>query len=301
MGKKTLLILAAGMGSRYGGLKQLDEVGPSGETIIEYSVYDAIQAGFNKIVFIIRDEFKDDIKSKISSKFEDLVEIQYVNQSVNTKIGEVSIESKRVKPWGTGHAVLVAAPYIHEPFAVINADDFYGRDGFTKMASFLETECNAENHGLIGYILSNTLSDNGYVSRGVCTVDQSGYLSSIHERTKIHDKNGKVIYEDNGIEYEVEAKSVVSMNFWGFHPSIFPVLREGFLQFANLTTSESSGEYFIPLAVDHCIKNKIAHFKTIISNDKWFGVTYKEDKHDVQSALAKMTANGTYPSPLFKK
>jgi NDP-sugar pyrophosphorylase family protein len=301
MGKKTLLILAAGMGSRYGGLKQLDEVGPSGETIIEYSVYDAIQAGFNKIVFIIRDEFKEDIKSKIGSKFEDQVEILYVNQSVNTQIDDVIIQSKRVKPWGTGHAVLVAAPFIQEPFAVINADDFYGRDGFMKMASFLEKECNKENHGLIGYILSNTLSDNGYVSRGVCTVDESGFLSSINERTKIHAKSGKVFYEDHNIEYEVDAESVVSMNFWGFHPSIFSVLREGFLQFAQLESSESSGEYFIPLAVDYCIKNNIAHFKTIISNDKWFGVTYKEDKNDVQLALSKMTAEGKYPVTLFKK
>jgi dTDP-glucose pyrophosphorylase len=300
MKKKTLLILAAGMGSRYGGLKQLDEVGPNGETIIDYSVYDALQAGFNKLVFIIRDEFKSDMQDKVCSKFDKHFEIHYVNQAIDSPIGGIRISSERTKPWGTGHAVLVAENVIDEPFAVINADDFYGRDGFLNMASFLEKDCNEKTHGLIGYILKNTLSENGHVSRGVCSVNSDMTLASVKERTKIQPMGDSVFFEQDNQKVEVDPESIVSMNFWGFHPSIFSELRRGFLEFAKNSENHSGSEYFIPLAVDHCIQSGQAEFKTIISQDKWYGVTYREDKADVQEALQQMAIRGIYPNPLFK-
>lgn len=300
MKKKTLLILAAGMGSRYGGLKQLDEVGPNGETIIDYSVYDALYAGFNKLVFIIRDEFKAEMQEKICSKFEQNFEIHYVNQAIDSPIGDTKINTDRTKPWGTGHAVLVAEHVIDEPFAVINADDFYGRDGFVKMAAFLDQYCDERTHGLIGYILKNTLSENGHVSRGVCTVNADHTLASVKERTKIQPKGDKVVFEQDNQEFEVDPGSIVSMNFWGFHPLIFQELKRGFLDFYRDPENHKGNEYFIPLAVDHCIQSGQAVFKTIISQDKWYGVTYREDKADVQMALQKMADEGTYPNPLFR-
>jgi dTDP-glucose pyrophosphorylase len=300
MKKKTLLILAAGMGSRYGGLKQLDEVGPNGETIIDYSVYDALHAGFTKLVFIIRDEFKAEMQQKICSKFDQHFEIHYVNQAIDSPIGDTKISTERVKPWGTGHAVLVAENVINEPFAVINADDFYGQDGFIKMAAFLDQDCNEKTHGLIGYILKNTLSENGHVSRGVCTVNTDMTLASVKERTKIQPKGDKVFFEQDNQAFEVDPESIASMNFWGFHPGIFKELRRGFLEFYGNPENHKGSEYFIPLAVDHCIQSGQAMFKTIISQDKWYGVTYREDKTDVQQALQRMSEQGTYPTPLFR-
>jgi UTP-glucose-1-phosphate uridylyltransferase len=299
MNRKTLLILAAGMGSRYGGLKQLDQVGPNGETIIDYSVYDALKAGFNKLVFIIRNEFLDAMKSQVTSKFEGLADILFVDQAVDSPIEGISVPMGRLKPWGTGHAVLVARNVINEPFAVINADDFYGRDGFFKMSAFLEDQCKLDVHGLIAYILKNTLSDNGYVSRGVCSADEEGNLTEINERTKIERRSGIVYYKAGDNDIEVDENSLVSMNFWGFHPSIFDVLHQGFSSFIEKSGLEPSAEYFIPLVADQCIQSGIARFKTVPSNDKWYGVTYKEDKADVQAALQSLVDQKRYPSPLF--
>lgn len=299
MQKKTLLILAAGMGSRYGGLKQLDQVGPSGETIIEYSVYDALEAGFNKLVFIIRDEFKSEMENQITSKFKEKAEIIFVNQAIDTPIAGVQIKTNRTKPWGTGHAVLVANQIINEPFAVINADDFYGRDGFIKMIHFLSNTCAPNVHGLIAYILKNTLSENGYVSRGVCTSDSSGNLNSINERTKIKKYEDAVRYNEGGQQFEVADDSLVSMNFWGFHHSIFDNLQVGFQKFVQNMDVDSNGEYFIPLVADDCIQNTKASFRVLTSNDQWYGVTYREDKPDIEQALKVMTQKGLYPSPLF--
>jgi UTP-glucose-1-phosphate uridylyltransferase len=299
MQKKTLLILAAGMGSRYGGLKQLDQVGPAGETIIEYSVYDALKAGFNKLVFIIRDEFKQAMKDQITSKFENEAEIIFVNQAIDSAISGVQIKTNRSKPWGTGHAVLVAKDIIQEPFAVINADDFYGRDGFIKMSHFLSNICAPNVHGLIAYILKNTLSENGYVSRGVCTSDIAGNLNSINERTKIKRNGDTVVYSEGDQQYEVAEDSLVSMNFWGFHDSIFDIIQEGFKSFIENIDEKSSVEYYIPLVADDCIRNSKASFRVITSTDQWYGVTYKEDKPDIEEALKVMTQKGLYPSPLF--
>ncbi|MBK7428121.1 MAG: nucleotidyltransferase [Saprospiraceae bacterium] len=297
--KTTLVILAAGMGSRYGGLKQLDDVGPNGETIIDYSIYDALQAGFNKLVFIIRNEFLDAFKEKVTNKFAHLAEIYFVNQDVNTPIDGVDLHTDRTKPWGTGHAVLVAKDIIREPFAVINADDFYGRNGFMEMASFLKNEVSPTQHGIIGYVLKNTLSDNGYVSRGVCQMDENHMLTEINERTKIRRVGDKVLYEEGDKAFEVPDDSPVSMNFWGFHHSIFDHLLSGFSEFAKNNTDNSKAEYFIPLVADHLVNNNLGQFIVKVSNDKWFGVTYKEDKADVTEALAKLTKAGEYPSPLF--
>jgi NDP-sugar pyrophosphorylase family protein len=298
--KTTLLILAAGMGSRYGGLKQLDHIGPSGETIIEYSIYDALMAGFNKFVFIIRDEFKEAFQSQITDKFSKKAEIVFVNQDVTTPISGIELNVDRVKPWGTGHAVLVAKDVISEPFAVINADDFYGRSAFHQMADFLRTEVNPLKHCIIGYILKNTLSENGYVSRGVCQVDSDHNLTAINERTKIKRHGDIVAYEDEGVTHEVSEDSIVSMNFWGFHQSIFEKLHTGFKDFLENYGTEAGKEYFIPLVADQCIADNSGAFVVKRSSDMWYGVTYKEDKESVHSALSQMTEEGIYPSPLFK-
>lgn len=296
--KATLLILAAGMGSRYGGLKQLDDVGPNGETIIDYSLYDALRAGFNKFVFIIRDEFREVFEEKITNRLKDQAEIVLVNQSVNTPIKGVDTSTARTKPWGTGHAVLVAKDVIDEPFAVINADDFYGAEAYEKAYSFLTEEAAPGNHGIIGYILKNTLSDNGYVSRGVCKADDQQMLTTINERTKIERVNGKVMYEEAGKQYEVDENSIVSMNFWVFHQDIFEHLLSGFRKFAQENHENPKAEYFIPLVADELIKNDQGTFAVKTCDAQWFGVTYKEDKPDVQEEIRKMIDSGVYPHKL---
>ena len=296
--KATLLILAAGMGSRYGGLKQLDDVGPNGETIIDYSLFDALQAGFNKFVFIIRDEFRDIFEEKIAGPLRGKAEVYLVNQAIDTPIEGVSIETERTKPWGTGHAVLVAKDVIQEPFAVINADDFYGRDAFVQAYRFMKDEASAQLHGIIGYILKNTLSDNGFVSRGVCQADNQNMLTAINERTKVQRIEGKVMYEENEVQYELSEDSIVSMNFWVFHQSIFEHLHSGFKAFAEANKENIKAEYFIPLVADHLIQSGQADFAIKTSDAQWFGVTYKEDKPDVQAEIKAMIDRGVYPSPL---
>ena len=296
--KATLLILAAGMGSRYGGLKQLDDVGPNGETIIDYSLYDALRAGFNKFVFIIREEFKEVFEEKITNRLKDQAEVVLVNQSVNTPIAGVDTSTARTKPWGTGHAVLVAKDVINEPFAVINADDFYGSEAYEKAYSFLTEEAAPGKHGIIGYILKNTLSDNGYVSRGVCKADDENMLTAINERTKIERIEGKVIYEEAEKQYEVDENSIVSMNFWVFHQDIFKHLLSGFRQFAQENHENPKAEYFIPLVADELIKSNEGTFAVKTCDAQWFGVTYKEDKPDVQKEIRKMIDSGVYPQKL---
>ncbi len=297
--KTTLLVLAAGMGSRYGGLKQLDEVGPNGETIIDYSLYDAINAGFNKVVFIIREEFHQEFKEKISSKIENKAAVHHVFQAINTPIEGVNVDIDRLKPWGTGHAVLVAKDVINEPFAVINADDYYGVDAFKKAYDFLNNKASSTHHGIVGYVLKNTLSDNGHVSRGVCEVNSKNMLTSINERTKVERENGKVYYEKDGDKIELNEDSVVSMNFWAFHQSIFEHLHSGFKLFAIQNQDNPKAEYFIPLVAEALVKSDVAKFEVMTCNDKWFGVTYKEDKPDVQAELVEMVEKGIYPSPLW--
>ena len=297
--KPTLLILAAGMGSRYGGLKQIDGIGPNQEPIIEYSIYDAIKAGFGKIVFVIREEF-DAAFRKIFDAFKDRIQIEYVYQPVNVKLDGLDL-IKRTKPWGTSHAVLVAKDVINEPFAVINADDYYGANSFKIMADFLNKDCSKTKMSMIGYILENTLSENGTVNRGVCDVDKNKNLIEVNERVKLARKNGKVKYNIGADEPigEVDPKSYVSMNYWGFHPSIFEEIEKELHKFMEENTDHPTAEYYIPDIVTTKIQSKEIAFSVIPTNDNWFGVTYKEDKQMAVDTLNKHIKNGVYPMKLW--
>jgi UTP-glucose-1-phosphate uridylyltransferase len=297
--KPTLLILAAGMGSRYGGLKQIDGIGPNEEPIIEYSIYDAIKAGFGKIVFVIRKEFNSDFR-EIFDAFNDRILIEYVYQPVNVKVDGLNLV-ERTKPWGTSHAVLVAKDIINEPFAVINADDYYGANSFKIMADFLINDCSKTKMSMIGYILENTLSENGTVNRGVCKVDENQNLAEVNERIKLARKNGKVAYNIGSDEpiREVNPKSYVSMNYWGFHPSIFEEIEKGFHKFMKENADHPTAEYFIPDIVTTKIQSKEIAFSIIPTNDNWFGITYKEDKQMAVNTLNKHIENGIYPKKLW--
>jgi UTP-glucose-1-phosphate uridylyltransferase len=294
--KPTLLVLAAGMGSRYGGLKQIDPVGLNDETILEFSVYDAIKAGFGKVVFIIRRSIEQPFKEKIGITFENIIPVEYVFQESSSPIEGLPPIPEREKPWGTGHAVLVAAEVIKEPFAVINADDFYGFDSFAIMAKFLTTECSSEKHAMIGYYLNNTLSDFGAVSRGVCTSNATGYLTSIAETHQIIKNDQEITGDLNGNKVTLNEKTLVSMNFWGFHPSIFEYLRLGFIQFVEENKDHPKAEYYIPLVADQLIASNEAKIVVIPSAAQWFGVTYQEDKPFVKEALKMITEQGSYPT-----
>jgi UTP-glucose-1-phosphate uridylyltransferase len=294
--KPTLLVLAAGMGSRYGGLKQIDPVGLNDETILEFSVYDAIKAGFGKVVFIIRRSIEQPFKEKIGITFENIIPVEYVFQESSSPIEGLPPIPEREKPWGTGHAVLVAAEVIKEPFAVINADDFYGFDSFAIMAKFLTTECSSEKHAMIGYYLNNTLSDFGAVSRGVCTSNATGYLTSIAETHQIIKNDQEITGDLNGNKVTLNEKTLVSMNFWGFHPSIFEYLRLGFIQFVEENKDHPKAEYYIPLVADQLIASDEAKIVVIPSAAQWFGVTYQEDKPFVKEALKMITEQGAYPT-----
>jgi UTP-glucose-1-phosphate uridylyltransferase len=297
--KPTLLILAAGMGSRYGGLKQIDGIGPNDEPIIEYSIYDAIKAGFGKIVFVIREEFDADFR-KIFDAFNDRIKIEYVYQPVNVKVDGLNLV-ERTKPWGTSHAVLVAKDIINEPFAVINADDYYGANSFKIMAEFLLNDCSESQMSMIGYILENTLSENGTVNRGVCKVDENQNLAEVNERVKLARQNGKVAYNIGSDEPigEVDPKSYVSMNYWGFHPSIFKEIEKGLRQFMEENADHPTAEYYIPDIVTTKIQSEEIAFSVIPTNDNWFGVTYKEDKQMAIDTLNKHIENGVYPRKLW--
>ena len=299
--KPTLVILAAGMGSRYGGLKQIDGVGPSEEGIIEYSIYDAIRAGFGKVVFVIRKDIEAPFREKFDGKFKDQIEVAYAFQGMDSYVPPGIDPSKREKPWGTSHAMLVAKEVTHEPFAVINADDYYGVEAFQKMASFLVAEADPETFAMVGYVLHRTLSDHGTVNRGVTVVAEDYLLRDVNERLKIQRGNDtKVTYlGEDGHRYELADDAVVSMNFWGFHPSIFDRLEKGFAQFAQDNVGNPKAEYLIPELVDGMIKDGTARVKVLVSEDKWYGVTYQEDKPKVQEAFSMLVAENTYPSPLF--
>lgn len=297
--KPTLLILAAGMGSRYGGLKQIDPLGPNGETIIEYSIYDAIEAGFGKVVFVIREEFADAFKERFENLVGGRIELAYAFQDVNTPVEGVTDLPAREKPWGTMHAVIVAEHLINEPFAVINADDYYGKDGFHQIANFLRNRCTPNTYAMMGYVLRNTLSLNGYVSRGVCQGDAKGNLATVSERTKIHWEGDKVIYHEGDASFEVDPDSVVSMNFWGFHANVFAEGRKMFIDFVRDNRENPKAEFFIPLVADNLIKDGRAEFNILTSQDRWYGVTYREDRPEVVEAFQKLVDEGKYPSPLW--
>lgn len=294
--KITLVVLAAGMGSRFGGLKQMEPLGPNGETLLDYSVYDAYNAGFRKVVFVIRDFFADDFKAQIGSKIEQFMEVEYVFQHVNIEVEGADIV-EREKPWGTNHAVLVCKDVVNEPFAVINSDDYYGKDGFSKAANFLKNDVAPDKYCLIGYILKNTLSDSGTVNRGVCKTDDNSNLVSIEEVLKIaRDESGTVIRQDKGTE--LDENSVVSMNFWGFDPSYFDRLEEDFTKFVINNQNNPKAEYYIPVLIDEMIANKEIELNVISSHDSWYGVTYKEDADKVKAAFKELHEKGAYPAVL---
>lgn len=295
----TLLILAAGMASRYGSMKQTEGFGPDGETIMDYSIYDAIRAGFGKVVFIIRKDFADNFKARFNEKLQGKIELDYVYQEMNSFVDPADMPEERTKPWGTGHAVLCARDAIKEPFAVINADDFYGADAFKKAAEFLKNGCNEKTAAIIGYQLDKTLSDHGTVSRGVCEVNATHQLISINERTNIYAENGKVLYEENGIKHEVDAQSSVSMNFWCFHASIFNTMENLFADFVKANKENIKAEFFIPIIADQFIKDGMGEIVVIPTTSQWFGVTYKEDAPAVKASLDKLISDKVYPDSLW--
>jgi NDP-sugar pyrophosphorylase family protein len=296
----TLLILAAGMASRYGSMKQIQGFGPSGETIMDYSIYDAIRAGFKKIVFIIREDFAENFKAIFEPKLKGKVATDYVYQRLGDFTGDFEVPAGRTKPWGTAHAVLCAQQAVHEPFAVINADDFYGLDAFKKAHAFLTNHGRPDLYSIIGYELAKTLSDNGSVSRGVCEVDQDNNLVSITERTKIYrDDSGKITYEEADQKFVVPDDSKVSMNFWCFDPSVFPFIEKIFNEFLAANSKDPKSEFFIPIIGDRFIANARGKIKIIPTSAQWFGVTYKEDAPEVQKSLNQLIASGEYPANLW--
>lgn len=302
--KPTLLLLAAGMGSRYGGLKQLDGVGPNGETIMDYSIYDAIQSGFGKIVFVIRKDFEQEFRDKVLSKYEGHIPTELVFQSIDALPEGFTCPEGREKPWGTNHALLMAKDVINEPFLAINCDDFYGRDAFNVMGRFLSglADGNENSYAMVGFRVGNTLSENGTVSRGVCTTNAEGHLTTVVERTKIARVDGKVSYKDENDEWVViDDNTPVSMNMWGFTPDYFRYSENYFREFLsdekNMTNLKS--EYFIPLMVNKLITDGTASVSVLDTTSKWFGVTYPEDRPETVARIKKLVEEGVYPNKLF--
>jgi len=299
MMKPTLLILAAGMASRYGSMKQTEGFGPNGETIMDYSIFDAIRAGFGKVVFIIRKDFAEPFRQNFDTKLEGRIEVGYVYQEMDAFTEGFQAPQERVKPWGTGHAILCAMEKIKEPFAVINADDFYGEDAFVKAAGFLNQQCSPEQFAIIGYPLSKTLSDFGTVSRGVCEINHAGNLLSITERTKIYRSEGKIVYDENGVQIMLSEDTSVSMNFWCFHQTMFEATRDLFKQFLDEKGQELKSEFFIPIIADTFIKNPQHSISVVPTTSNWFGVTYKEDAPSVKSNLEALISASHYPTNLW--
>lgn len=300
--KPTLVIMAAGMASRYGSMKQIQQFGPSGETIMDYSIYDAIAAGFGKIVFIIRKDFADDFKGIFEPKLAGKVQTEYVFQEMDAYLDGYEVPAERVKPWGTSHAILCAKEAVNEPFAVINADDFYGKDAFVKAAQFLQTECKDDVYALLGYELANTLSTHGTVSRGVAEVDGKNNLVAINERLKIsRNAQGQIVNEEpDGSTIDIPNDAKASMNFWCFHPSLFDFLQKEFKTFLEGNISSPKAEFLIPFSADQWVKQGQGVIKVIPTSAQWFGVTYKEDAPVVQQSLNQLVEDKTYPDNLWK-
>lgn len=296
----TLLVLAAGMASRYGSLKQIDKFGPSGESIIDYSIYDAIKAGFTKVVFVIREEFEAGFKELFEPRLAGKIQIEYVHQKLAAFTDGFNIPPERNKPWGTAHAVLCAKRVINEPFAVINGDDFYGLDAFTKAYDFLTTEAAPDLWANICYELRNTLSDYGSVSRGICDTGKNNFITSIVEQTKVYRDNGRLVAEENGQMTVLDERTNASMNFWCFTPYVFDFSLLLFQQFLVNNLRESKSEFFIPLVGDEFVKQQKGNIKAITTAAKWFGVTYKEDKPLVQQCINELIGQGIYPSSLWE-
>ena len=298
--KPSLLILAAGMASRYGGMKQIEAFGPEGETIMDYSIYDAIRAGFGKVVFVIREEFAEQFKAIFEPKLKGKIETAYVYQHLDVHLDGYPRLSTRTKPWGTAHAVLCSADDIAEPFAVINADDFYGRDAFEKAYAFLTDGCTERNYAIIGYQLKQTLSSHGTVNRGVCSVNDSGNLTGVVERLNIAEQGGEILAED-GLEPKLLSyDTIVSMNFWCFHPSVFKYSSVLFQEFLKERGTEEKSEFFIPIVADRFMNETDGKVEVIPTTAIWFGVTYKEDAPAVKEAIETLLNNNEYPAGLWK-
>lgn len=300
--KPTLFVLAAGMGSRYGGLKQLDGLGPNGETIMDYSIFDAIRGGFGKIVFVIRKDFEEDFRKKIISKYENHIPVEVVFQSIDKLPEGFTCPAERVKPWGTNHAVLMGKEVIREPFAVINADDFYGRDSFAVIGKFLsELPEGAKNtYCMVGFRVGNTLSESGTVARGICSTDENRHLTTVVERTEIMRINGVVSYKDeNGEWVGIEDNTPVSMNMWGFTPDYFNYSEEYFIDFLKENIDKPKAEYYIPLMVNKLINDGTATVEVLDTTSRWFGVTYAADRQGVVDKLQALADSREYPSKLF--
>ena len=299
----SLVILAAGMGSRYGGLKQLDQMGPSGETVMDYSVFDAMRAGFDRVIFVIRRDFEEEFKNVIGKRYDGKVKIEYAFQDINDLPGNFKCPEGRVKPWGTGHAVYAARHLLNEPFAVINADDFYGRDSYKQLAEYLSAPpAPGKIRGCIAsFILSNTLSENGSVSRGICSSDNDGHLTKVVENTKIYRRaDGKVVsLMEDGSEVELTGNEPASMNSWGFMPEMVGEIEKLFIDFLKVNGNELKSEFYLPGVVDSLINCGKAEIAMRYSKDSWFGVTYKEDRPLVQAALKRLVDSGAYPAKLF--
>lgn len=300
MVKPVLVILAAGMGSRYGGLKQIDTVGSNGESIIDFSIYDAIQAGFQKVVLIIRKEHEEAFRTNLTNKIEKFIEVEFAYQDLADLPTGFNVPEGREKPWGTTQALLACRDILKEPFAIINADDFYGRDAYRVIYEFLKNDVKDSHYGMVGYLCKNTLTDFGSVTRGVCE-EKDGYLKNITEIAKIKKEGEEVSYEDHGEWKPLDPNCLVSMNFWGFTPMIFKQLKGVFKNFLETKVDENplKSEHVIPSAIGELVKENVCDIKLLSSHDKWFGVTYREDKPLVVENIQKMKDAGLYPEDLW--
>ena len=308
--KPTLLVLAAGMGSRYGGLKQIDGLGPNGETIIDYSIYDAVKSGFGKVVYIVRDYFLEDFKKMVRKRYQNVtcpdgspIEFDYVTQELDKIPAGFTLNPEREKPWGTAHALMMAKDIIHEPFAVINGDDYYGKDSFRIMAEWLKRHSGSKGrYCLVGFELDNTLSESGGVSRGLCTADGSHFLTHVEEHHNVAKEADGKVYADNskGERIEVDGKALCSMNMWGFTPDFFCECEDIFKDFLKENISELKKEFYIPFVVDDMIKRNFAKVELLSTPSRWFGVTYKTDRPGVVAKFQEFADKGVYPTPLYK-
>lgn len=309
--KPTLLVLAAGMGSRYGGLKQMDGLGPSGETIIDYSIYDAVNAGFGKVVYIVREYFREDMEKAVKEKYNGVkcndgtpLEFDFVTQELDKIPAGYEINPDREKPWGTAHAVLMAKDVIKEPFAVINGDDYYGKESFKVIADWLKAHENTKGeYCLVGFVLENTLSESGGVSRGICSSDEHNYLTHVEEHHNVMKEADGKVYANNskGEKVEVKGTDLASMNMWGFTPDYFEKSEEIFCKFLKESGKELKTEFYIPYVVDCTIKEGSAKTELLSTPSRWFGVTFKEDRPGVVAKFQEFVDNGIYPTPLYKK
>jgi len=296
--KLALLVLAAGMGSRYGGIKQIDGFGPSGETIMDYSLFDALRAGFTKVVFVVREEIAETVREKFLPKLQGKVEVAFVVQSPDKLVSPGLQNPDRTKPWGTGHAMLCARDVIQEPFVAINADDFYGKESFESIADFFAGDKEGL-HAMVGFTLKNVLSDHGSVSRGCGEQDKAGFLTSVVERTTIVKEHGKIISKEKEGDRELSPETPTSMNFWGFQPSIFDFSAELFDSFLKRSQGDLKSEFYIPIIVNELVKGGKGKVKIIGGSDTWFGVTYKEDKEEVSRRIKELVDAGKYPKKLW--